>query len=59
MVIETSANRLYRVTDTNSADLAHVWYGTEVKRVAGAYVPKKNARVELIRKAATRIVEAA
>lgn len=59
MVIETSCNRFYRVTETGNPDLAHVWMGVEVKRVRGQFVDKKNARQELVRKAATRIVEAA
>lgn len=58
MIIETSANRFYRVTETGSPDLAHVWTGTEVKRVRGEYVAKKNARPELVRKAASHVVEA-
>jgi hypothetical protein len=58
MIIETSANQLYRVTETGDADLAHVWSGIEVKRVRGEFVPKKNARPALVRKAASRVVEA-
>lgn len=56
MIIETSCNHLYRVRDTNDANLAHVWFGVEVKRVKGAFVPKKNARETLVRKAASRVV---
>jgi hypothetical protein len=57
MIIETSDNRLYSVRETGDPDLAHVWIGVEVKKVRGAYVPKAKARTELVRKAATRIVE--
>ena len=57
MIIETSCNHFFRVTETNDANLSHVWYGVEVKRVKGEFVPKKNARTTLVRKAATRIVE--
>jgi len=61
MIIETSANRFYEVTETGNPDLAHVWNGIEVKLVSGrkgTWAPKKNARPELVRKAATRIVQA-
>ncbi|MGD0106321.1 MAG: hypothetical protein ABSC06_20110 [Rhodopila sp.] len=58
MIIETSGNQLYRVKETGDADLAHVWLGIEVKKVRGAYVPKARARKTLVRKAATRIVDA-
>lgn len=64
MIIETSDNRFYRVVETGSADLAHVWYGVEVRKIKGewkftvagrrAYM---NKRPELVRKAATRVVE--
>lgn len=58
MIIQTSAGHLYRVTETNDPELAHVWFGTEVKRAKGEYVPKKNARKTLVRKEASRMVEA-
>ena len=58
MIIETSCNRFYKVRETGDADLAHVWLGVEQKRVRGSFVPKKNAVEVLVRKAATRIVEA-
>ena len=56
MIIETSDNRLYRVRETGDADLAHVWFGTRVKKTSAGYVPVKNARNELVRKAACRVV---
>lgn len=59
MVIETSCNHFYRVAEIADAALSHVWSGVEVKRVRGVWVDKKNARLELVRKAASRIVEAA
>lgn len=55
-VIEDSANRLYAVRDTEDKDLAHCFYGVEVKRIGGAYVPKAKAREYLVRRAATRHV---
>lgn len=57
MIIETSCNTLYQVRETNNADLAHVWFGIEVKRVKGAYVPKAKAREMLVRKEASRVVQ--
>lgn len=59
MIIETSDNRFYSVAETGIAGLSHVWYGVEMKRVRGEFVAKANARQELVRKAAARIVEAA
>jgi hypothetical protein len=56
-IIETSDNRFFRVTD--AAGLDHVWNGIEVKRSKGAWVPKAKAREQIVRKAASRIVEAA
>lgn len=58
MIIETSANRLYKARETNDPALAHVWYGVEVKLVKGEYVPKKNAREELVRIAGSTIIKA-
>jgi hypothetical protein len=56
MIIETTANQLYRVRETNDPDLAHVWYGVAVKRAGGAFVNKVSAREELVRKAGCRVV---
>lgn len=65
MIIETSDNRFYRVVETGSMELAHVWYGVRVKKVRGQWVftaegrrAYMNQRPELVRKAATRVVEA-
>ena len=57
MIIETAANQFYRVTETSDAALAHVYLGVAVKKVRGVWVNKANAREELVRKAATRVVE--
>ena len=57
-IIETSDNRFFQVADAG-AGLDHVWIGVEVKRVKGVWAPKAKAREQLVRKAATRIVEAA
>lgn len=60
MIIETSDNRFYRVTETGNPDLAHVWNGARVKRdrKTGEWVRTGKWSVELVRKAATRVVEA-
>ena len=55
-IIEDTANRFWMVRDTRNADLAHVWFGVEVKRAKGAFVPKAKARETLVRREATRIV---
>lgn len=62
MIIETSDNRFYRVTETDIPALDHCWNGQRVKKVNGAWeltarAARKPERQELIRKAATRIVE--
>lgn len=59
MIIETSDNRFYRVSDTANPDLAHCWYGARVRRdkKTGEWVRTGSWTVELVRKAATRIVE--
>jgi len=62
MIIETSDNRFYRVTETGDINLSHVWYGVEMKIVSGrkgTFAPKKNARTELVRKAASRVIAGA
>lgn len=56
MIIETSANELYFVTETDGASLAHVWNGLRVKRVKGGFMVAKNAKPQLVRKAASRVV---
>ena len=61
MIIETSSNQFFQVKDatiSNGQVLDHAWLGFAVKRVKGVWVPKAGAREMLVRKAATRIVEA-
>ena len=61
MIIETSDNRFFKVEETMHADLQHVWYGLEMKLDRNGIWQRKSKtiRTELVRKAATRIVEAA
>jgi len=56
MIIETSANQFYQVRETNNPNLAHVWFGVEVKRAKGQWVPKAKAREMLVRKEASVII---
>ena len=58
MIIETSCNRFYRVEETNMLGLEHVWYGVKVKHAKGEWIDRAGARRELVRKAASRVVEA-
>ena len=66
MIIQDTSGRFFQVTETGDTRLAHVWFGYEVKpnsmgRVTisgGNWVPTKNSRTQMVRKAATRIVEA-
>jgi len=64
MIIETTSNELYTVTETDKPGLEHCWYGIPVKRVYGEYVPTVRGESmqyrnspALIRKAGCRIVE--
>ena len=64
VIIETSDNRFYQVIEPTDPDLSHCWFGVEVKRSKGpikwlqtAKAARMN-RAELVRKAATRVVEA-
>lgn len=54
MIIETSANQLYFVVESPIS--THCWDGLRVKRVKGGFVVVKNAKLELVRKAACRVV---
>jgi hypothetical protein len=56
MIVEDTQNRFFLVRDTGDANLAHVWFGIEVKRAKGGFAPKKNARETLVRRAGCRIV---
>jgi hypothetical protein len=61
MIIETSANRFYQVKEVDpevNPGLEHVWIGFPVKRIKGKWVTKGKGRTELVRKAATKVVEA-
>lgn len=56
MIVETSSNQFFRVRVADGID--HAWIGIEVKRVKGSWEAKAKAREILVRKAATRVVEA-
>ena len=58
MIIETSDNRFYRVTEPTDPDVAHLWHGFRVKKVRGQWVEAAKAQLTYVRKAATRVVEA-
>ena len=55
-IIEDTANTFWAVWATNDADLDHVFYGVQVKRSGGTFVPKAKARATLVRKACTRVI---
>lgn len=66
MIVETSANKFYRVVEISQAGLEHCWFGIPVKwQVAPQeYVMTRagmklyaNGRPELVRKAGCRVVE--
>lgn len=58
MIIETSDSRFYKVREIEDNNLFHLWTGIAVKRVKGEWLPKANSRPELVRKMASRVVEA-
>jgi hypothetical protein len=51
MIIETTDNRKYSVAENTEPSLAHCWRGYEVKKINGQYMPKANARMQLVSKA--------
>lgn len=55
-IIEDTANAFWAVWPTNDPDLAHVFWGIQVKRSGGSFVPKAKARTTLVRKECTRVV---
>jgi hypothetical protein len=65
MIIETSANQFYRVTEfTHLPGLDHCWSGIRIKKVKGEWVviaqtlPSGSIRKDTVRKVGCRIVEA-
>ena len=56
MIIQETNGTFCQVRETGNPDLAHVWFGVEVKKVAGGFAPKKNAKERLVRKEAARVV---
>ena len=65
MIIETSANQFYRVTEfQNLAGLDHCWSGIRVTKRKGEWVviaktlPSGSIRKDTVRKVGCRVVEA-
>lgn len=60
MIIETSANQLYTVTESTNPDLAHVFLGKPIKRVKNGFAltadAKKQNKVSLVRKIGCKII---
>lgn len=56
MIVETLANEFYNVTETNNANLAHVWFGIAVKKTKAGFVPKAKAKQILVRKEGCKVV---
>jgi hypothetical protein len=54
MIIETSANQLYSVTESTNPNLSHVYLGKPVKRIKGGFALTASAKaaksVSLVRK---------
>lgn len=62
MIIQTSDNRFFEVSETGDADLSHCWYGIEVRRDRKRGWIKKarisHPRPMLVRKAASQVIAA-
>lgn len=58
MIIETTANQYFEVTETGDSNLSHVWYGQQVKRTKNGFIPVKKIRMELVRKLGTKLIQA-
>ena len=58
MIIETSCNRFFKVKPATAPGHEHLWLGIEVKNARGGWKEKRRAFWQLVRKAATRVVEA-
>lgn len=56
MVIETTCNKLYFVTDFAEPNLSHVWKGLRCKKTKGGYVIKDGAKPEMVRKEGSKRV---
>ena len=59
-IIETSANQLCAVRVLSDPNLAHCWFGVEVKRSKGAFIPKASPAgrtPHLIRRECTKIIQ--
>ena len=54
-IVETSSGQLFRILSDNPAT-PQAWTGIEVKRCKAGFQDKKNARIILVRKAASRII---
>jgi hypothetical protein len=62
VIVETSDNRFFAVREYGDPSIQHCWIGYEVKkRKDGRYTAKiktKTPRLTLVRKAASKIIEA-
>lgn len=62
MIIETSANQLYNVTESTNPNLAYVYLGQPVKRIKNGFTlttdAKKQNKVSLVRKLGCRVIDA-
>jgi hypothetical protein len=60
MIIETSANQLYSVTESTNPNMAHVYMGKPIKRVGTGYAltadAKRQSKVSLVRKLGCKII---
>lgn len=60
MIIETSANQLYSVTESTDPNLSHVYLGKPIKRVKNGFAltadAKKQNKVSLVRKLGCKIL---
>lgn len=57
MIIETSDNRLFLVTEYKAPELSHVWAAVPVKRIKGGFTLRAKAKPLLVRKAGSQIID--
>ena len=57
MIIETSDNRLFLVTEYKAPELSHVWAAVPVKRIKGGFTLRGKFRLLMIRKEGSQIID--
>lgn len=56
MIVRDGAGAYFKVTEAGS-NLSHCWSGMPMKRVKNGFLPKSGAKLRLVRKIGTVVVE--